>query len=102
MEVEWQSAASGEGAVKAWVKDDVILLETAKHSLIAIRRADGVHLWRCDLEEALRFAPCVSRKYTDRAQELYRSIAQAHSTRSLRNKAGPRRVIRPRRSVSPD
>src|SRR5262249_255678 len=46
--------------------------------------------------------PCVSRWYTARAQALYRSITQAHSTKSFRNVFGPRLVIRPRWSVSVD
>ena len=28
------------------------------------RRSDGYHLWRCELEREIRFAPSVSRKAT--------------------------------------
>ncbi len=62
MEVEWQSVPSSAGSVsKAWVRDDLILCETDSHSLVAIRRADGFHLWQCDLAKPLAFAPSVSR-----------------------------------------
>lgn len=65
MEVEWQSVSAGSGVCatgsgKAWVKDDLILISSG-YSLIALRRRDGVHLWRCDLENELRFPPAVSR-----------------------------------------
>jgi hypothetical protein len=46
--------------------------------------------------------PRVSRAKTALAQALSRSMAQAACTSSFRSTAGQRRVIRPRRSVSPD
>ena len=62
MDVEWQSVAgSGGTPIKAWVRDDLILIETDKHSLEAIRRIDGFHLWRCDFDKPIKFAPSVSR-----------------------------------------
>jgi hypothetical protein len=62
MEVEWQSVASGAGTVvKAWVRDDLIIVETDSHNLIAIRRTDGYHLWQCFLENSIRFTPAISR-----------------------------------------
>ncbi len=62
MEVEWQSVPSSAGApIKAWVRDDLILIESDSHSLVAIRRADGVHLWQCDLDREIRYSPSVSR-----------------------------------------
>ena len=62
MEVEWQSVAGSAGAaVRAWVRDDLILIETDSHNLVAIRRSDGFHLWQCFLENNIRFTPSVSR-----------------------------------------
>ncbi len=62
MEVEWQSVPGGGGtAIKAWVREDLILIETDKHNLVAVRRADGYHLWHCFLETDIRFSPSVSR-----------------------------------------
>lgn len=62
MEVEWQSVPSSAGTpIKGWVREDLILLETDAHSLIAIRRVDGFHLWHCYLEGAIKFTPSVSR-----------------------------------------
>ena len=46
--------------------------------------------------------PLVRRFQVCSAHWLYRSMAQALCTRSLRRTAGPRLVIRPRRSDSPD
>jgi outer membrane protein assembly factor BamB len=64
LDVEWQTPhvkpVFGR-IVKGWVKEDLILLETDKHSLIAVRRADGVERWRCELSEAIRYEPAVSR-----------------------------------------
>jgi hypothetical protein len=46
--------------------------------------------------------PRLRRSNTARAHRSYRSMHHAHCTSSLRKTAGPRRVIRPRRSSSPD
>ncbi|HLX62556.1 MAG TPA: PQQ-binding-like beta-propeller repeat protein [Planctomycetota bacterium] len=61
MEVEWISVPSSAGApTRGWVKDDLILTVSGK-SLVAVRRADGYHLWQCDLDGDIRFGPSVSR-----------------------------------------
>jgi outer membrane protein assembly factor BamB len=64
VEVEWYSPhvkAEYGRVIKGWVKEDLILLETDKKFLIAIRRSDGVERWRCELTEPIRYEPCVSR-----------------------------------------
>ncbi len=62
--VEWHVALADVKqfgrVVKAWLRSDLVLLETEKHALIAIRRADGVELWVCQLTEPIRYAPAVS------------------------------------------
>ena len=65
LETEWDSpflsdATSGK-VVHAWVRDDFILVETAKKLLIAIRRADGAEQWRSELSMPIRYAPSISR-----------------------------------------
>lgn len=47
--------------VRGWVKKELILLETDKHTLICVERKDGTEKWRCDLLEAIRYEPAVSR-----------------------------------------
>ena len=71
LEMEWharpvkaekaQKAQKGCKVINAWVKEDLVLLETEKHDLIAMRRADGVELWVCHLSQSPRYAPAVSR-----------------------------------------
>jgi outer membrane protein assembly factor BamB len=46
--------------VRGWVKDDLILLETDKNTLIAVRRSDGTERWQCTLEKPLSYEPVVS------------------------------------------
>ena len=64
LDVEWYSPHIEAGKtgpiVKGWVIRDLILLETEKHFLVAVRRADGYERWRCELEDAIRYAPSVS------------------------------------------
>ncbi|WP_238537843.1 hypothetical protein, partial [Zavarzinella formosa] len=45
--------------------------------------------------------PPVSRAYCSRARGLYSNMHQAHSAGSFRRTPGPRRVMRPWRSVMP-
>lgn len=63
MELDWYAPAVAPEAgniVKGWVKGELILLETDKHYLIAIRRDDGTEQWRSIQEEELRYEPTVS------------------------------------------
>ena len=65
LDVDWYSPhinLQRDGKVtKGWVIDDVILLETDKKNLICVRRNDGVERWRCELTDAIRYTPSVSR-----------------------------------------
>jgi outer membrane protein assembly factor BamB len=64
LDLEWYSPhidvkATGP-IIKGWVIKDLVLLETEKHFLVGVRRADGYERWRCELEDAIRYAPSVS------------------------------------------
>ncbi|HYF50124.1 MAG TPA: PQQ-binding-like beta-propeller repeat protein [Planctomycetota bacterium] len=65
LELAWYSphikAAEAGKILRGWVRGEFILLETDKRLLIAVRREDGVERWRCELNEEIRYAPCVSR-----------------------------------------
>lgn len=65
LDVEWYSPhidANRVGKItKGWVIDEIVLLETDKKNLICVRRADGVEMWRCELTDAIRYSPSVSR-----------------------------------------
>ncbi len=65
LELDWYSPHIKVGdagrVIRGWIKDDLVLLETDKKVLIAVRRSDGVEKWRCELQEAIRYAPAVSR-----------------------------------------
>jgi len=65
MELAWYSphikTAEAGKIVRGWIKNEFVLLETDKKYLIAVRREDGVERWRCELNEEIRYAPCVSR-----------------------------------------
>ena len=39
------------------LSDDLVLLETDKHNLLCVRRADGVQKWTCELSDAIRYSP---------------------------------------------
>jgi outer membrane protein assembly factor BamB len=65
LDVAWYSphfdAEENGKIIKGWVREELILLETDKKTLIAIRREDGVERWRCELKDAIRYGPAVSR-----------------------------------------
>jgi len=65
LEVGWYSphikVKEAGQIIKGWVREELILLETDKKTLIAVRREDGVERWRCELKDAVRYAPAVSR-----------------------------------------
>ncbi|MFH0939059.1 MAG: PQQ-binding-like beta-propeller repeat protein [Planctomycetota bacterium] len=65
LDLDWYSPHLKAGdigrIIKGWVKEELILLETDKHYLYAINRADGMSRWTCQLDDAIRYAPCVSR-----------------------------------------
>jgi len=65
LELDWYSPhfdANKVGKItKGWVIDELVLLETDKHNLIAVRREDGVERWRCELTDTIRYSPSVSR-----------------------------------------
>lgn len=64
LDVEWYSphinATEVGRIIKGWVREDLVLLETEKHILIAVRRDNGVERWRCQLDQALRYSPAIS------------------------------------------
>jgi outer membrane protein assembly factor BamB len=65
LDLEWYSpnVKSGEFGqiIKGWVRDDLVLLETDKNYLIAVRRTDGSERWRCQLNDTIRYSPSLSR-----------------------------------------
>jgi outer membrane protein assembly factor BamB len=65
LELAWASpfVKTGEAGriVKGWVKEDIILLETDKHVLVAVDRNNGVEHWRTELPHQIRYEPTVSR-----------------------------------------
>ena len=65
LETDWYSphidVKSVGKIIKGWVIDEIVLLETDKKSLLCINRADGVQKWRCELSDAIRYTPAVSR-----------------------------------------
>ena len=75
------------------------LIRTARPAVVVIEACTPAG-WVHDLCGE-RGVPCAVAN-TARAQALYRSMAHAHWTSSFRRTAGPRLVIRPRRSSSPD
>jgi len=65
LDLEWYSpfvdAAKWGRLVKGWVGDDLVLIETDKHNLLCVRRVDGVQKWACELSDAIRYSPSVTR-----------------------------------------
>ncbi|HEY3325393.1 MAG TPA: hypothetical protein VGP72_33385 [Planctomycetota bacterium] len=65
LDLEWYSphidAAKYGVLIKGWVSDEIVLLETDKHNLLCVRRDNGVEKWRCELTDAIRYAPAISR-----------------------------------------
>jgi len=65
LDLEWYSprldASSFGKIVKGWVGEDLVLLETDKHSLFCVRRSDGVETWVCSLTDSIRYSPSVTR-----------------------------------------
>ena len=65
MDLDWYSPVvnlkEAGKITRGWVAGDLILLETAKFNLIAVRREDGTERWRCVLNEPLRYEPTYSK-----------------------------------------
>ncbi len=63
LELDWPTPPVGEefGRIeRGWVIGGVILLETDKHALIAIRKDNGVTMWTVQLDAPIRYHPTVS------------------------------------------
>src|SRR5579862_1946978 len=64
LDIAWYSphidAAKSGKIVKGWVISDLLLLETDKHVLVAVRKEDGYERWRCELVDEIRYQPSVS------------------------------------------
>jgi outer membrane protein assembly factor BamB len=64
LDIDWYSphidAEKSGKIVRGWVINDLVLLETDKHVLVAVRKDDGYEKWRCELTQDIRYQPSVS------------------------------------------
>jgi outer membrane protein assembly factor BamB len=64
LDLDWYSPAVDPEAsgliVRGWVAKDLVLLETDKNFLIAVRRSDGTERWRMKMLGPLMFEPIVT------------------------------------------
>lgn len=64
LELDWYSphidAEKSGKIIKGWVVNDLVLLETDKKILVAVRKEDGFEKWRCELLKEIRYSPSVS------------------------------------------